>query len=413
MVIGAGALHPGWSSIPRGTSTAGQMAKPVKVRRCRATVSRTLASQVARPHRDPSTFARKVRSIPIEPRPRISLPARGAFFSRALPFGLCLLLLGAAFAASIAIGAVSIPPAQLWSILLNRPDSSGGSSALASIIWDLRLPRTVFVMLLGMALASSGAAFQGVFRNPLADPYLLGIGSGASLGVAIAITIPGFAATSPVIPVFAFLGALGIVVLVYGWSRPGRDAASSTRLILSGVAAGAFAQSMAAFLFYRTVEQTQRAISWLMGGLLLGGWEPVRLSLPYILIGIFILFAMGRVLNLLQFGEEQAEQTGLNVSRARWILILAASLTTAAGVAFGGVIGFIGLAVPHLARLLWGGDYRRLLPLATLLGASVLLLADLLARTLIAPQQLPVGIVTALLGAPFFFYLLRRNDFTK
>jgi iron complex transport system permease protein len=354
-----------------------------------------------------------VRSIPIAPRPRISLYARGGFFPRALPFGLCLILLGAALAASVAIGAVAITPGQLWSILRHAPESAGIPPSLTSIVWDLRLPRTIFIMLLGMALASSGAAFQGIFRNPLADPYLLGIGSGASLGVAIAITIPGFAPTSPVIPVFAFLGALWIVLMVYGWSRPGRDAASSTRLILAGVAAGAFAQSLAAFLFYRTVEQTQRAIAWLMGGLLLGGWEPVRLSLPYILIGIVIMFAMGRVLNLLQFGEEQAEQTGLNVERARWILIITASMTTAAGVAFGGVIGFIGLAVPHLARLLWGGDYRRLLPLSTLLGATVLLLADLLARTLLAPQQLPVGIVTALLGAPFFFYLLRRSGASR
>jgi iron complex transport system permease protein len=351
-----------------------------------------------------------VRSIPIVPHPRISLPARGYFFSRALPFGLCLVLLAFALGASIAVGAVPIPLGQLASILLRQPEAVNLPSSLFSIIWDLRLPRTIFVMMLGMSLASSGCAFQGVFRNPLADPYLLGIGSGASLGVAIAITIPGFAPSSPVIPVFAFLGALLIVLLVYGWARPAKDSVSSTRLILAGVAAGAFAQSLAAFLFYRTVEQTQRAISWLMGGLLLGGWDPVRITLPYILIGILILLTMGRVLNLLQFGEEQAEQTGLDVTRARWVLILVASLTTAAGVAFGGVIGFVGLAVPHLARLLWGSDYRRLLPLSTLLGASVLLLADLLARTILAPQQLPVGIVTALFGAPFFFYLLRRNE---
>lgn len=349
----------------------------------------------------------------ITPNSRISLPARGGFFFRALPFGICIALLGIALGASVAIGAVPIPLDQLAAILLRRPEAADLPSSLFSIIWDLRLPRTVFVALLGMSLASSGCAFQGIFRNPLADPYLLGIGSGASLGVAIAITIPVFEAGPPLVPVYAFLGALFIVILVYGWSRPGRDAVSSTRLILAGVAAGAFAQSLAAFLFYRTVAQTQRAISWLMGGLILGGCDPVRITLPYILVGILVLWMMGRVLNLLQFGEEQAEQTGLHVTRARWILIVTASLTTAAGVAFGGVIGFIGLAVPHLARLLWGGDYRRLLPLSTLLGASVLLLADLLARTLLAPQELPVGIVTALLGAPFFFYLLRRNEAAK
>ena len=339
----------------------------------------------------------------------VSPPARGILFSRLLPFGLCLALLAGALTASVAIGAVPIPPPQLVDILLRRPDSAALSPSLYSIVWDLRLPRTVFVMLLGMALASSGCAFQGIFRNPLADPYLLGVGSGAALGVAIAITVPSLGIGLPIVPVFAFAGALLVVSLVFGWARPGRDAASSTRLILAGVAAGSFAQSLAAFLFYRTAEQTKRAVTWLMGGLILGGWDPVRITLPYVLAGMLALLVMGRVLNLLQFGEEQAEQAGLNVRRARVVLIVAASLTTAAGVAFGGVIGFIGLAVPHLARLIWGGDYRRLLPLSTLLGGSILLLADLLARTALAPQELPVGIVTALLGAPFFFYLLRRN----
>jgi iron complex transport system permease protein len=324
----------------------------------------------------------------------------------------CLVLLAAALCASVSIGAVAIPLPQLGGILLHRSGAPGLPEALVSIVWDLRMPRTIFIALLGMALASSGCAFQGIFRNPLADPYLLGIGAGASLGVAVAITFSIVGQNSPSIPAFAFLGALGTVLLVYGWVRPGSGAATATRLILAGVAAGSFAQSLAAFLFYRTVENTQRAISWLLGGLLLGGWDPVWISLPYIVVGIGVLLTMGRVLNLLQFGEEQAEQTGLNVNRARWVLIGAASLTTAAGVAFGGVIGFIGLAVPHLARLLWGGDYRRLLPLSTLLGAAVLLLADLLARTLVAPQQLPVGIVTALLGAPFFFFLLRRSRST-
>ena len=393
-------------------------AKPVKVRRCRATVSRILASQVARPHRDPSAFARKVRSIPITSRPRRSLPAQGSFFPRALPFILCIALLIFALGASVAIGAVPIPTGQLVQLLLRRPEAANLPASFSSIIWDLRLPRTIFIALLGMSLASSGCAFQGIFRNPLADPYLLGIGSGASLGVALAISIPAFSlgigsgkpGALPAIPLFAFAGALLTVILVYRWVRPGRGSAPSTRLILAGVAAGAFAQSLAAFLFYRTREQTQRALSWLMGGMLIGGWDPVRITLPYILAGIAVLIVMGRVLNLLQFGDEQAEQTGLNVARARWVLITAASLTTAAGVAFGGVIGFIGLAVPHLARLLWGTDYRRLLPLSTLLGASVLLAADLLARTILAPQELPVGIVTALLGAPFFFYLLGRRE---
>lgn len=342
-----------------------------------------------------------------------TLRSQGFFFRRALPFLLCFLLLLVALCAGIAFGPVSIPPDQIFQLLIQSPASADLPPALHVILWDIRLPHALFVALVGMALATSGAAYQGIFRNPLADPYLLGIGSGASLGAIIAISIPAFTTKLPLVPIFAFAGALLTVLLVYRGARPERGSASATRLILTGVAVGAFANALAMFILFRAQSDVQRAMTWLMGGFSLGGWTPIWATLPYIAIGVLTLILMGRVLNIMQFGEEQAEQSGLHVVRARWVLIAAASLTTAAGVAFGGVIGFIGLAVPHLVRLIWGTDYRRLVPLSALFGAVVLLVADLLARTIVAPQELPVGVVTALCGAPFFFYLLRKNGAAK
>jgi iron complex transport system permease protein len=338
-----------------------------------------------------------------------SLRSQGFFLRRAFPFILCAVVLLGMLCASVAVGAVHIPVDQLIALLLQTPATSSLPPSLHTILWDIRLPHALFVMLVGMSLSASGCAYQGIFRNPLADPYLLGIGSGASLGAVAAITIPLLATRLPVVPVFAFTGALLAVVLVYRGARPGKGPSSSTRLILAGVSIGAFANAVATFLLYRDRGDMQRAMTWLLGGFSLGGWTPVWITMPYILLGVLVLILMGRVLNIMQFGEEQAEQAGLHVGRARWVLIAAASLTTAAGVSFGGVIGFVGLAVPHLARLLWGTDYRRLLPLSALLGAAVLLAADILARILLAPQELPVGIVTALFGAPFFFYLLHKN----
>jgi iron complex transport system permease protein len=182
----------------------------------------------------------------------------------------------------------------------------------------------------------------------------------------------------------------------------------TTTLILAGVAVSSFATSLTSFLMFRSNEEIRRALSWLLGGAMLGGWDPVVAMLPYVAIGLVVMVLSGHTLNVLQFGEEQAQQLGMHVERAKLVLILTASLTTAASVAFAGIIGFIGLIVPHVMRLRLGPDYRRLVPLSILGGSSALLLADLLARVVLAPQTLPVGIVTALAGAPFFLWLLRR-----
>jgi iron complex transport system permease protein len=278
-----------------------------------------------------------------------------------------------------------------------------------TILFDLRLPRTALIALTGAALGGSGAAYQGLFRNPLADPYLIGIASGAGLAAVMAMawqwpaTRLGFAA----VPAAAFVGALVTVAVVYGLARVGR-ATPITTLILAGVATGAFATAMTTFFMLRSQGELRRAIGWMLGGFALGGWSPVVAMLPYTALGLGALMVFSRPLNVLQFGDDQAQQMGLNVERAKLVIVVAASLVTAAAVAFSGIIGFVGLAVPHIVRLLWGPDYRRLIPLAVIAGGAALLLADTAARVILAPQELPVGIVTALLGAPFFVWLLRR-----
>jgi iron complex transport system permease protein len=250
-----------------------------------------------------------------------------------------------------------------------------------------------------------------MFRNPLADPYLIGVASGAGLGAVIALSInwPGGIFGYLAIPVSAFIGAALTVGLVYSLARRG-NALPTTTLILAGVAVGSFASALTSFLMLRSEGEVRRALAWLLGGSTISGWAPVLASLPYLILGMGVLIATSFALNVLQFGDEQAQQLGLPVEKYKIILILAASLTTATAVSFSGIIGFIGLIVPHLVRILWGSDYRHLLPLSIIGGATMLLIADLLARILLAPQELPVGVITALAGAPFFLWVLRRSQ---
>ncbi|MCA9920866.1 MAG: iron ABC transporter permease, partial [Anaerolineales bacterium] len=271
------------------------------------------------------------------------------------------------------------------------------------------LPHTALIALTGAALSGSGAAYQGLFRNPLADPYLIGVASGAGLGAVLAMARewPHHWFGFYTIPLAAFIGATATVFIVYYLARTNRTVPTTT-LILAGVAISSFATALTSFLMLRSNEELRRALGWLLGGAILGGWDPVIAVLPYIVIGLGSLLISGHALNVLQFGEEQAQQLGLNVERTKFLLILAASLTTAAAVAFSGIIGFVGLIVPHLVRILWGPDYKQLIPLSILGGSTLLLVADMLARTLLAPQTLPVGVVTAMAGAPFFLWILKR-----
>jgi iron complex transport system permease protein len=323
------------------------------------------------------------------------------------PYIYTLLFLFLTVILSIAVGAVPIQLADVWRVLTGQAPQ--GVTQAATIILSLRLPRTALVLLTGAALGASGAAYQGLFRNPLADPYLIGVASGAGMGAVLAMNIhwPYSFWGRMAVPLAAFIGALATVSLVYALARIGKTV-PTTNLILAGVAFSSFATAITSFLMLRSAGELRRAISWLLGGSSQAGWGPVLTILPYLAIGLGTLLLSGHALNLLQFGDDQAVQLGLSITRTRAMILLAASLTTAAAVSFSGIIGFIGLVVPHVMRLWFGADYRRLLPLSLVGGAAALLLSDVLARVIIAPQELPVGIVTAMFGAPFFLWVLRR-----
>lgn len=318
-------------------------------------------------------------------------------------------LLVLAFVLSIALGAVTIPPGNALQILLSKltgADISGSwPEYFETILWEIRLPHAILVALTGAALAGSGAAFQGLFRNPLADPYLIGVASGAGLGAIAVMSFPQVGRY--LIPMGAFLGALGTIYAVYALAKVGRIVPLTT-LILAGVAIGSFTSAMTSFLMLVSDQMVLQAMSFLLGGSTVSGWEPLKIAFPYLLSGMTLLILSGHSLNVLQFGEEQAQQLGLSVEKIKILIIVAASLTTAAAVSFSGVIGFIGLVVPHVIRMVWGGDYKKLIPLSILGGGFTLLVSDLAARIVMAPRTLPVGIVTALIGAPFFLWILRR-----
>ena len=320
------------------------------------------------------------------------------------PFLSSFLFLLLALILSLAIGSVFISPKEIWQVILGH-----GSETFISILWKIRLPRTVLIALTGAALGGSGATYQGLFRNPLADPFLIGVASGAGLGAVIAMSIhwPYSYWGLMAIPLSAFVAALLTVFIVYSLARVG-NTIPTTNLILAGVAFSSFATSLTSFLMLRSTGEVRRALGWLLGGASQSGWTAILAIMPYLLIGIGVLIFSGHALNLLQFGDDQAQQLGLNVTRTKRILLAASSLSTAAAVAFSGIIGFIGLIVPHLIRLWFGPDYRRLLPLSILGGATALLICDVVSRVIIAPQEIPVGIITALVGAPFFLWVLKN-----
>lgn len=324
---------------------------------------------------------------------------------RRSPYLFSFLVLALAVLLSIAIGSVFVSPAEIWKTLTGQ-----GTETAFAILWKIRLPRTVLVLLTGAGLGISGASYQGLFRNPLADPYLIGVASGAGLGAVIAMSVewPYSFWGMFIVPLAAFVMALLTVAVVYMMARIGHTV-PTTNLILAGVAVSSFATSLTSFLMLRSTDEMRRALGWLLGGSIQNGWTSILAVLPFIMLGVTFLLASGHALNLLQFGDDQAQQLGLNVTRTRTIILVAASLVTAAAVSFSGIIGFVGLVVPHLMRMWVGGDYRRLLPLSLIGGASILLMADIVSRVVLAPQEIPVGIITALAGAPFFLWVLRRS----
>jgi iron complex transport system permease protein len=321
------------------------------------------------------------------------------------------------------LGSVRIPFVTTFQVLLSRlplidiappsaevPAGSLSLGILETIILDIRLPRVILAGLVGAALAVAGATYQGLFRNPLADPYLLGVASGAGLGATVALLIPfalpwlAFGA----VPLLAFVGAAGAVAVVYLLARVGKTL-PATALILAGVALAAFLSSITSYLMIISGKELVGIVFWLLGGLHLARWSEVWVVLPCVLAGFLVIWLHARPLNVMQLDEEQAQQLGVNVERVKLTLLLAATVITSAAICFTGPIGFVGIIVPHAVRLIWGPDHRFLLPLCTLVGAIFLIVADTLARSLIPPTGIPVGIITAFCGAPFFLYLLRRK----
>lgn len=318
-----------------------------------------------------------------------------------------LALLALAAVLSATVGSVALSPPEILGALGLGPRAD---ATARTIVLQIRLPRIALAATVGAALAGAGTVFQGLFRNPMADPYIIGVSAGAALGATAAIVLNVSFAILGVsaVTLLAFAGALLVTLLVYrlAWFR---GDVVVEHLLLAGVAVGAFLAAIISALQLLGGESLQQVIFWLMGGFSGRTWDHVGLAAPYVLAGFVVASVLARDLNLLVLGDETARSLGVQTHRVRALLIAAGSLMAAAGVAVSGLIGFVGLVVPHLMRLLVGPDHRRLLPVAALAGALMLLLADTVARTIAPPTEIPVGIVTAALGAPFFLYLLRRH----
>lgn len=291
---------------------------------------------------------------------------------------------------------------------LGLPVDSPLSHAQETIVWQLRLPRVVLGCVVGAMLALAGSAYQGVFRNPLADPYLLGVAAGAGLGATLVIAYgPGGSATQ-FLPLAAFAGATAAVAAAYVLGRSGGLRNTAT-LILAGVTVAAMLTAAQTFVQQQRSDTIRDVYAWLLGGLGIAGWHDVAIVGPYVAASAVVLVAQRRALDVLSVGDEEAASLGLNVVRVRLLIVTAATLGTAAAVALTGLIGFVGIIVPHTIRLLVSSSYRVIVPLSLALGAGFLVLADVVARTALAPAELPIGIVTAFCGAPFFAIVLRTN----
>jgi iron complex transport system permease protein len=313
-----------------------------------------------------------------------------------------LLVLGMLF--SLGVGAVALTPSEVFSALFGNPVKTSHRS----IVWDFRFARVLLVSLCGSALASAGTAFQGLFRNPLADPFIVGASGGAALGATLSVVLGD---AGPVIPIGAagFIGAVAAVLLVYAIAEVS-NYGSIAALLLAGAALSTMLSAIVSLLLIFSDEVLHEIFTWLMGGFSGRSWSHLRQASPIALIGIFIVWLMARPLDALASGEESAEALGLNLGRARFLIIIGASLATAAAVSVSGIVGFIGLIAPHISRRLVGARHSILIPTSMLIGAILLLIGDNLARTVMAPLELPVGIFTALLGGPFFLYLLRKGN---
>jgi iron complex transport system permease protein len=363
--------------------------------------------------------AQRAAQAPERALPDVAAPAQAQLAPARVSWGWWLaaaVALAAAVVVGLAVGPVSIDPAGVAREIADRIPGVSIDSGLtpreATIVWDIRFPRVVLGLLVGAMLAVSGASYQGAFRNPLADPWLLGAAAGAGLGVTIAIIQTASGASTPgYVPLAAFGGALVAVVLTYALGASGSSGArlSPAALILAGVAVASFLTAAQTYIQQRHQDTIRQVYSWLLGSLSTAGWHEVRLVLPYAIGSTIVLLSQRRTLDVLSVGDEEAGSLGLNARRSRLIVVTAASLGTAAAVSVSGLIGFVGIIVPHTVRLLAGSSNRVIVPLSLLFGGAFLALADVVARMAQSPSEIPIGVVTAFFGAPFFVLVLRTS----
>jgi iron complex transport system permease protein len=315
----------------------------------------------------------------------------------------------------ISIGTVSVPIFTIIEIMLSKLFGSISLNQIdpmfSSIVLNIRLPRVILAGLVGASLAIAGAAFQGLLRNPLADPYTLGVSSGASVGAVLTLF---FQLSIPVIgsftlPLLSILFSWATIFLVLAFARKIERSMRVETIILTGIIFSSFLGALISLMIALTGDELRQIIGWLLGSVSMRGWEYIRIILPFFVLGSIILIFNAKELNAMSFGEERAHHLGVNVQKRKLIILTAGSILTGAAVAVSGTIGFVGLVIPHLSRLLWGPDHRHLLPLSILTGSGFLILADLISRTIISPTELPIGVITALIGAPVFALILLQR----
>ena len=319
------------------------------------------------------------------------------------------LLAAIAVAAMVAllVGSVRIPPGEVWRQISQAIAGQGSGDATASILLNTRLPRIILAIVVGAAMGLAGLAAQTLFRNPLASPYVMGVSNGAAVGAVAAMLLIGRAISYATVPAFSVAGGLLVTVAVFALARRGQHFGQS--LLLAGIAISAFASALTAAALYLAGERLQTLVFWLMGGLWQATWRDVQIMTPITGASTIALMLLAPAMNVALTGERSAGDLGVNVRRLQKALLVIVAAATSVAVSLTGVIGFVGLVVPHLLRLLIGADHRALVPASALGGGLLLLIADTLARTLAAPAEIPVGILTALLGAPIFLWLLQRR----
>ncbi|MCA0986818.1 FecCD family ABC transporter permease [Guptibacillus algicola] len=335
--------------------------------------------------------------------------------NKVVPYLIAIGLLIGAMLLGISIGTVSVPiPTILqliWTEVLHLPSRTETDPMFTTIVMDIRLPRVILSALVGASLAVAGAAFQGLLRNPLADPYVLGVSSGASVG---AVLVLFFNLSLPVVgmftlPVMSITASIITIFLVLFFARQIERSMRVETIILTGIVFSSFLGSLLSLMIALTGEELRQIIGWLLGSVSMRGWEYIAIILPFFVIGTAILLFSSKELNAMSFGEERAQHIGVNVARRKLWILLGGSILTGGAVAVSGTIGFVGLVIPHLTRLLWGPDHRHLLPLSILLGAAFLIVTDLISRIIISPTELPIGVITSLIGAPVFAIILIRR----